>query len=122
MGSDRERLPSLGEGYELPATSATTTTAAPATTTTATPTAATTTTAAALLFRLIDADGPAVELGAIHLGHRAARGLLVGESHEAEAARAARVAIRDHFRLGDVTKARETVTQPVIGRVEAESA
>src|SRR5262249_45168710 len=79
-------------------------------------------TAATLLLRLIHADGTAVELGAVHLGHRAARSLLVGEGHEAEAARAARLAIVDDLGLGDFTEAGEAIAKAVVRSREAQTA
>jgi hypothetical protein len=101
------------------------TTAAATTTTTATATAAaateaTTTTALAglALLGLVDAEGAAVEICAVHLFDGLTRFFAGCHHHETKATRTARHAVQDELRLDDLTAGLEGATEAIFGRVE----
>src|SRR5262249_46295240 len=80
------------------------------------------TTARRALFGLVDAQCATVEVLAVHPGDRLLRLVLAAHRHEGEAARAARVAIRDDLGLDDGAELGERVLKRRLVGVEGEIA
>jgi hypothetical protein len=105
------------------ATAATTiaTAAAAATAEAAATAAAWTTAATGVLLGFVNANGATIKLVAVHLRACSLGLCFLRESHEAEATRPTRFAVRDHFAVGDRSKLRESLTEAIIIRIPAQS-
>jgi hypothetical protein len=112
----------VAPAFVAEATASTTATAeATASATTTAWTTAAATASRASLFGNVHANGATVEGLAIHLCHGRLGRVRLGERHEAEATRASRLSVGDHFGLHDLTKGRECIPKPSIVRVPAEA-